>query len=311
VITTEKLDKPNWFEIAFQLDGSIILMILPRMLIFCGFAATIALLYTSGIPIYLERMGELTTNVIYNLVLGLLIVFRTNTSYERFWEGRKAWGTLVVNIRTLAREIQIGVAGADATEKQATIRLLSAFAIATKLHLRGESINDELKVLITPTQRQQLETTDNRPLVILFWIRTYLQQAFTVGQIPDSRLAEVNGMLNNLTEGLSGCERIITTPIPIAYRIFLKRLILIYCLSLPFRFVPELTWGAVPMMAIVSFLLLGVEEVGRELENPFGYQANDLPLDEICSAILSSVETTLALGTQTSEQEQDSFVRLL
>ncbi|PZD75183.1 hypothetical protein C1752_00324 [Acaryochloris thomasi RCC1774] len=295
VITAEKLEKPNWFTTTFKLQGSIVPMIFPRVLLFCGLAAGVSLLYTSDLPIYLEKLGELTTNVIYNLILGLLIVFRTNTSYDRFWEGRKAWGSLVVNTRNLAQELQVALSGNE-QEKQDAIRLLSAFAIATKLHLRDEDINDELKEQVTPAQLQQLETAKHRPLIIVFWIRSYLQQQMKEGNIIEAQVASANVMLNSLVEGISGCERIVTTPIPVAYRIFLKRLILIYCIGLPFRVVPEITWWSIPVMAIVSFLLLGVEEVGRELENPFGYGANDLPLDTICGAIVNTIENTLSLG---------------
>ncbi|MEO0376202.1 MAG: bestrophin family ion channel [Cyanobacteria bacterium P01_A01_bin.17] len=299
-IAADKLEKPNWFATTFQLQGSVVLMVLPRIFAFCGFAGSIALINALEYPIYLEKLGGLTTNVIFNLVLGLLIVFRTNTSYDRFWEGRKAWGALVINIRNLARELQIGV-DAEPAEKRDAIRLLSAFAIATKLHLRGEAPSDELTALITPAQAEQLKTSKHCPLDIAFWIRSYLQQQLEAGQVTDTLVANANAMLNSLIEGVSSCERIITTPIPIAYRVFLKRLILIYCMGLPFRTVPELTWWSIPIMAIVSFLLLGVEEVGRELENPFGCNANDLPLDDICTTIINNVEGILALGSNTDQ----------
>lgn len=304
MITAEKLEKPDWFTTTFRLQGSIVPMVLPRILLFCGLAAGVSLLYTSGLPIYLEKLGELTTNVIYNLVLGLLIVFRTNTSYDRFWEGRKAWGSLVVNTRNAAQELKVAIAGND-SEKQAAIRLLSAFAIATKLHLRNEDINDELKAQVTPTQLQQLEAAKNRPLMIVFWIRSYIQQQLRAGNIAESQAASINAMLSSLVEGISGCERIVTTPIPIAYRIFLKRLILIYCIGLPFRVVPEITWWSVPVMAVVSFLLLGVEEVGRELENPFGYSANDLPLDNICGAIVNTIDSILSFEEPAVSPEKE------
>lgn len=109
------------------------------------------------------------------------------------------------------------------------------------------------------------------------------------------------GMLNNLTDSVSGCERILTTPIPITYRVYLKRLILIYCFGLPFRLVPEMTWWAIPIVAVVSFLLLGVEEVARELENPFGFDVNDLPLDDLCDVIEGNLERVSSLHDQTKE----------
>lgn len=314
VIPVTKLNQPNWWGTVFQLRGSIVMTVLPRILAFCGLTATLALLKSLNQPLYLEQLGNLNSSTIYNLTLGLLVVFRTNTSYERFWSGRKAWGGLVINIRNLAREIQFGVdepaedkpaedkpaedkpAGTDATAKQATLRLLSAFAIATKLHLRNEANNDELKSLITPDQAQALDPAQSRPLLISFWIRQYLQQQFVAGQIPAAILANMLALLNNLTIDVSGCELIISTPIPIAYRLYLRRLILIYCLTLPFRIVPESGWWAIPIMAFVSFLLMGIEELGQELENPFGYDVNDLALDEICQSITSNVEMTIALA---------------
>lgn len=318
VIPGPKLNQPNWWGMVFQLRGSIVMTVLPRILAFCGLTATLALLKSFNQPLYLEQLGNLNSSTIYNLTLGLLVVFRTNTSYERFWSGRKAWGGLVINIRNLAREIQFGVdepaegtpaedkssedkssedtpAGTHSTAKQATLRLLSAFAIATKLHLRNEANTDELKSLITPDQAQALDPAQNRPLLISFWIRQYLQQQFVAGQIPAAILANMLTLLNNLTNDVSGCELIISTPIPIAYRLYLRRLILIYCLTLPFRIVPESGWWAIPIMAFVSFLLMGLEELGQELENPFGYDVNDLALDEICQTITRNVEMTIAL----------------
>ena len=217
MITDEKLGKPEWISTIFQVQGSIVPAILPRILIFCALAAVLSGLRSFGLPIYLETLGDLTTNVIYNLVLGLLIVFRTNTSYDRFWDGRKAWGALVVNTRNLAQEMQIGIASSvDSSQKQAMIRLLSAFAIATKLHLRNEDISDDLRALITPAQSEQLESSKHRPLVIIFWLRHYLQQQFAMAKIVDSQLTAANAMLGNLVEGVTSCELIITTPIPIA-----------------------------------------------------------------------------------------------
>lgn len=301
MITAEKIDKPNWFETLFQFDGSVALMILPRIAAFALLALAVSFVYTLDPPYPFQTLGNLTTNVIYNLILGLLLVFRTNTSYDRFWEGRKAWGTLVVNIRNLAREIRLGIPENDESDlkkKTSALHLLGAFAVAAKLHLRGEPINEELKALISPSQAEVLASSDHRPLQIIYWIRSFLQEQVQTNQLDRSQLPELNSCLNNMTEGLSGCERIITTPIPIAYRVYLKRLILIYCLGLPFKLVPDLQWWSILIVAVVSFILLGVEEVGRELENPFGHEANDLPLDEICDTILSNIESIIHLHPQ-------------
>ena len=93
----------QWFNLAFKLQGSVAPIILPRVLIFAGFALGVSVLHYYEPQISLQVLGDLTNNVVFNLVLGLLLVFRTNTAYDRYWEGRKAWGTLVVNIRNLSR----------------------------------------------------------------------------------------------------------------------------------------------------------------------------------------------------------------
>ncbi|WP_099237697.1 bestrophin family protein [Synechococcus sp. BDU 130192] len=304
MITSDKLDKPDWLSTIFQVKGAVLSMILPRILFFCILTAVLTFIYLQGLPIYLEKLGDLTTNVIYNLILGLLIVFRTNTSYERFWEGRKAWGGIVVNIRNLAQEILIGITTSTEKEiqgKKQALNLLLAFAIATKLHLRGDQVNDRLEALVEPEQVTQLKDSKNRPLDIQFWLRTYLHQQLKLKNFGDAQLNMTTGMLNNLTDSVSGCERILTTPIPITYRVYLKRLILIYCFGLPFRLVPEMTWWAIPIVAVVSFLLLGVEEVARELENPFGFDVNDLPLDDLCDVIEGNLERVSSLHGQTKE----------
>ena len=119
----------------------------------------------------------------------------------------------------------------------------------------------------------------------------------------------MNDLLNNMVEGLSSCERIAKTPLPIAYRIYLKRLILIYCLGLPFNLIEKMQWWAIPVTAIVSFILLGLEEVGKELENPFLYGVNDLPVDDLCQNIIADIEIIASFASEDSiSLKQDEYV---
>lgn len=290
--------KSNWLATTFRLDGSVAGIILPRILAFTGFTLAIWGLDYFGYPIYLKEIGDLTTNVVYNLVLGLLLVFRTNTAYDRFWDGRKAWGILVANSRNFARQVALHwptQTQTGSTDRDTLLNLLVAFAIATKLHLRSEPIDDQLQSLISPEQVQMLAEAKHPPLQIAFWMGIHLQQAVQQGHIDSNQAASLDQSLSQMMEGIGSCERISSTPLPIAYRIYLKRLILIYCIGLPFRWVPEIHGWALPMVAVVSFILLGLEEVGRELDNPFGQDANDLPIDDICQTIADNVEQTKAI----------------
>ena len=292
----------SWLEIAFRLDGSVVQKILPRILFFSTFAVLVCLSkYWQDKPEFITHIGDLTSNVVYNLVLGLLLVFRTNTSYERFWDGRKSLGMLVVNIRNLSRFIRLSVPEEDSAqraEKAEVLKLLTAFAVATKLQLRGEVADDELKAFLNEKQAIEIDSVKRLTLQISLWIGEYFQQQLKLGRIDSSQRVEMNTLLNNMIEGLSSCERIAKTPLPIAYRIYLKRLILIYCLGLPFNLIQKMQWWAIPITAVVSFILLGLEEVGKELENPFLYSANDLPVDELCQNIAADVESITSFSSE-------------
>jgi ion channel-forming bestrophin family protein len=288
------LEQTNWFKVALKVEGSVIPTIISRVL-WCGaFGLFISVLSFYHIPVGAKALG----GVVPSIVLGLLLVFRTNTAYERFWEGRKAWGTIVNNVRNLSRLIWVAIAEMEPIhrqEKEEVLKLLVAFAIATKLHLRSQPVDDRLAKLVSPLQFSKLQTINNPPLEIVFWISDYLQAKQEQGQISLYQMNELQGILNILVDMLGACERILRTPIPLAYVIHLKQLLLIYCLLLPFQVVDELRWWTAPAVALVSFTLFGIEAIGVEIENPFGTDPNDLPLDTICNTISRNIEDLISI----------------
>lgn len=296
------IERRHWFRVALQLKGSVIPSVIGRTTV-CGmFGILVSVLSHFGVPVALPVLASL----IPNIVLGLLLVFRTNTAYDRFWEGRKCWGSIVNTSRNLARQIWITIAAhtpVDRAGKIAALRLIVAFAVATKLHLRQESINDELEVLMPSENYFKLKAMNNPPLEVAFWIGDYLQQQADRGLLDSYQLAAMQNLLNLLVDALGGCERILRTPMPLAYAIHLKQLLLLYCLSLPFQMVNNLGWWTGPVVALISFTLFGIEEIGIEIENPFGHDPNDLPLDTICATMLRNIEDLITLSPS-SEQIQ-------
>ena len=294
----------NWFKLALTFKGSVIPTIYKRV-IFCGvFGFFISILHHFGIPVYWENLD----GVVSSIVLGLLLVFRTNTAYERFWEGRKIWGTLVNNVRNLARLIWVAIEEKsleDRKDKEATMRLLVAFAVATKLHLRSEAVNSELEGLMPPPRYFKLKTMNNPPLEIAFWIGDYFQSQYQRNSLNLYQLNALNDVLNSMVDMLGASERILKTPIPLAYSIHLKQLLLIYCLLLPFQFVNSLSWGTGAIVALISFTLFGIEEIGEEIENPFGHDPNDLPLDAICTTMRLNIEDLITLSPSASSFTDD------
>ncbi|MFB2897126.1 bestrophin family protein [Aerosakkonemataceae cyanobacterium BLCC-F50] len=297
----------SWFQMALQLKGSVAIKVLPRAFICSLFGLLISLIYDSKLPFPWHNLGTITTNVVFSLVLGLLLVFRTNTAYDRFWEGRKAWGTLVINIRSLARQIYTGVAAeseTDKTEKNQKLKLLVAFAIVTKLHLRREPVTEELEPWLTPTELVKLKQVKTPPLEIICWLGEYLEKQGKKGCLNYYQLTAMNQLIDKLVEGLTSCERILNTPIPLAYVIYLKRLLLIYCFFLPFQLVSNSEWLTAFLVFLISFALFGIEEIGNEIQEPFGYDPNDIPLDQICRTIQSNIEDLIDLSDSNNLEKE-------
>jgi ion channel-forming bestrophin family protein len=282
------------FSSSLKMTGSVIPNIFSRVL-WCGaFGFLVSVLYFYNIPVFAKSLG----GVIPSIVLGLLLVFRTNTAYERFWEGRKAWGSIVNNIRNLSRLIWVAIDETDPShrlEKEQALKLLIAFAVATKLHLRSQPASDRLADLVSTLQFSKLQTATNPPLEVVFWISDYLQAKHEQLQISLYQMNELQALLNNMVDMLGACERILRTPMPLAYAIHLKQLLFLYCLLLPFQVVGELQWWTAPAIALVSFTLFGIEAIGVEIENPFGTDPNDLPLDKICDAVERNIEDLISM----------------
>jgi putative membrane protein len=296
--------RPSWFKVALQVRVSVIPSILPRVLLCGGFGVFISLLHFFKLPVSLPILSSMVPSI----VLGLLLVFRTNTAYDRFWEGRKFWGTLINNVRNLARQIWVAIEEKDPQDielKKSILRLLPAFAVAMKLHLRQEAVNPELEPLMSPAQYQKLKSMNNPPLEIAFWIEDYLHEQYEHNCLDVYQLTSMKDLISSMIDVLGGCERILKTPIPLAYAIHLKQLLLLYCLALPFQMVNDLAWGTGPVVALISFTLFGIEEIGIEIENPFEHDTNDLPLDSICATMQRNINDLISLSPSIHERVKD------
>lgn len=278
----------------FRWRGSVVPAVLPRSLLCAGFGLFVVYLYESGAPISFQSLG----NIVPSIVLGLLLVFRTNTAYERFWEGRKLWGELVNTSRNLARQIWVAVREESRSDRDTKIHhlhLLVAFAISTKQHLRSEPLGESFAAVVNPEEFSKLRTMQQPSLEVAFWIADYLQACFNQGRLNAYQLSAMLTQVDKLVNVLGGCERILKTPIPLAYAIHLKQLLLLYCLALPFQMVSALGWWTAIAVGIISFAVFGIEEIGIEIENPFGHDANDLPLDAICETMRRNIEDLITL----------------
>lgn len=260
---------------------------------------TVAMMVVALVVTFLYMQGNtfldqpILASLIPGVVLGLLLVFRTNTAYERFWEGRKVVGGIISMGRSLSRQLWINIpenTDLDRDNKLAVNHLVSAFLIATKLHLRHESVDRQLAMLVTSEQEFHLRNTNNMPLKIAQWIGDYLLRWHQLNYLDSIQLTAYNTLLDRMVEYLGCCERILNTPIPKAYATHLKHLLMIYCAVIPFQLVGNLEWWTIPVTGIICFALLGIEGIGLEIENPFGGDLNDIPLDHLCNRFHRDVE---------------------
>lgn len=296
-------------QVSLRLAGTVIPAILPLVILCAVYGLIISTANHFG-HISVFSNSDVFRNIVVslNIVLSLLLAFRTNTAHDRFWEGRKLWGGLVNTSRNLVRGISIYIDEQnpeDRSEKEATMRLVAAFSIATKLHLRREAVNQELAQLISSIQYNQLQTSNHVPLEISLWIGNYLQNQLRRQCIDIFQVNTLHNHISKIVDTLGGCERILKTPVPLFYTLTLKSLLTIYFLLLPWQLVQGLNWWTGPVLSGISFILLGINEIGSEIEQPFGRDPNDLPLDFICDTIRQNVEDIIKISADKLHNGKD------
>ncbi|KAJ3135585.1 hypothetical protein HK100_002523 [Physocladia obscura] len=234
-------------------------------------------------------------------VMSLLLVFRVNSAYDRFWEGRKLWTTIHFQLRNLGRFFWIYASSEsheDLIKKKNAMNLLIAFAAATKHMLRDEKshkyrdlgpfLEHIPKFILTAEHTASALSIPNE---INLHLQHFVNNNCKNVWLPASQSISVLG------DSLTSLQRIKETPIPVAYRIHLKQSLAIYLLSLPFQLVPSsLQWFTIPYVFFTALIMLGIEVIGDWIENPFGYDANDLPQDEFCDAIKEEIQQIMSLN---------------
>lgn len=269
----------SWLSVLTKLQGSVASAVLPRCLMVAaigGFAAWAYEHHQFKIPAIVHTM--------IGIALGLLLVFRTNVSYDRWWEGRKLLGAIVNRTRDLARQLR-AYAGSEHKEEVAdVVRLLDAFFTLAIQGLRAETDLTKLDKL-TSDEKKQLDGKKVRAGMTLGWITERLDKLQKKGAFTEIRLLAMDQNLTSLIDNYSACERIARTPVPFAYAQHIKLFVTIFCFSVPFALVDPLKWYTPIAATIVAFALFGIDEIGVEIEDPFGYDENDLPIDRIAATI--------------------------
>jgi len=235
-------------------------------------------------------------HTLIGVALGLLLVFRTNASYGRYIEARELVGRITNSSRDLARQIATYVAphGEHATMCQDCGRHIGAFYRLVVQSLRDERDLTGLQDRLLPHERMGLEPVVWRPLVVMTWLSAKLRALVDAGHLTEERLRAMDNNLNTLVSAFGGCDRIRRTPVPFAYAQHIKIFVLLFCYTVPFAMADTLLGYTPFATAVLAFALFGIDEIGVEIEDPFGRDPNDLPLDRIGDAIDTSTREILS-----------------
>ncbi len=285
----------SWLRVITQMRGSVFPNLLPRITIAAALGAWAAWLQ--------QEQGFKIPPIAHTLVgvaLGLLLVFRTNTSYDRYWEGRRLLGALVNRCRDLARQSAVFFDGDDAAsraDRAELARLIPLLYALIRQYLRHERDLAALGDLITPAEKAALEPVSCRPTLAAAWLSARITAAARAGRLTEQRLQLMDANITSFVDNWGGAERIMKTPIPFAYAQHIKAFLVLFCFSAPFAMAETMHWYTPIAAAVLAFAMFGIDEIGVEIEDPFGYDPNDLPLDRIGEVITGDVTAILAAGT--------------
>lgn len=236
------------------------------------------------------------------ILLSLLLIFRTNTAYDRFYEGRQAWGTLVNNCRNLAIFFNAVLPDEDQVSRLFFARSISNFPFTLKNHLRDTPNLDELD-MVEANERRNLSQFDHKPAGVSsqLWVRTEI--LYREGRISESQHINLNQHLTTLMDVCGVCERIKSTPIPFSYMLFIRVFLILYIIVLPFMVVTAFGYMTIPAVLLTSYILVGLEMIGEEIEEPFGLERNDLPLNQLSQLIRVNVHDILQIYLPNVEKQ--------
>lgn len=216
------------------------------------------------------------------LALAIFMGFCNTAGYDRYWEGRKLWGSLIIEARSLTREVMSLVHDPNPAfekEKQHFVKMIAAFTWSLNFQLRKKNVDEHLARLLPAEICQELATKKYKPVILLDKMSEWLHTQYDSKRIDSMTLSLMNKQLNELSHVVGGCERISNTPLPFPYSVLLHRTVYSYCFLLPFGLVDGLGWMMPLVVILISYTFIALDALIQEIEEPFGNEENDLPLD--------------------------------
>lgn len=240
----------------------------------------------------LEIPSNFSIHTIIGLVLGLVLAFRTNTAYDRWWEGRKCFGSLTNSSRNLAIKFHGILPYEDEVSRAFYYRSISNFYFALKEHLRNGVDPEDLDLEGLP-YANSITAAQHKPAHIVGHMQRYTADLLQRGRITGDQYIVLSRDIDNCMEVGGACERIRNTPIPYSYSTFIKKVIFFYLITLPLGLLTTMGYWSVPMVMFCTYVIAGIEVLAEEIEDPFGTDVNDLDTDGMSRNIRKNIREIL------------------
>lgn len=283
-----------WVSVVFHAYSRAVMRTLTPVIIFM-------FIYTTGVCYLLldvfrfhesDFHSTISMHSLLGVVLGLFLVFRTNSSYDRWWEGRKLWGSFVNNTRNISHKLNAFLDKNDDENRKWFALMIPNLVFAVKEHLRKGVKVSELAAT-DDMFNKNLEGVKHIPNRISSMLYVRANELYKNKVISGDQLIMLDRELKEFSDILGACERIKNTPIPYSYSMYIKQFISVYVITLPMGFVTTSGYLTIPMVVLITFVLLSVELIAEEIEDPFGKDINDLPTDELAGKINNNVREIL------------------
>lgn len=281
----------SWFSLIFDVYSRYVLRLLFPLLLFVGiFTGLLCFLVIDVFDFHYG--GTIAFHSILGVILGLFLVLRTNTAYDRWWEGRKLWGQLVNDTRQLAIKFAAFLPEEAMEDREFFRRMIPNVAFAMKESLRDSILIGEMD-LVNEEIRQTVIRSKHRPNILNKILYQRVVKCQNEGKLTAEHLFILDKELKAFTDIIGACERIKSTPIPYSYSMFIKKFLFIYAITLPVSFMWDFGYWTVAIVMLAFYFLVSIELISEEIEDPFGNDINDLPLNDLCLKIKKNIAEIL------------------
>ncbi|WP_395067772.1 bestrophin family protein [Paraburkholderia silvatlantica] len=300
----------HWFRMLLAWRGSVLPQLLPRLFI-------VLVLSIIAVAAH-DHILKLTVNLstvpfsLIGIALAVFLGFRNSASYDRYWEGRKLWGQMLNETRSLVRQAltlpRSDDAAATRERAQELAGLLAALPHALRHQLRHTDPRADLESRLPPALLERVMASRYRPATLMLCASEWVRRETHESRLDGYAVLAFEHNLNGISDVIGGCERIVSTPLPFAYTVMIHRTVYFFCAMLPFGLVDSIG-GLTPIFAVfVAYAFMAHEAIASQLEDPFGTEDNDLALNLMSAGIEAALHDLMGEPTTLPARAPEQFI---